>query len=73
MINVHLRLKREHHPGRLLLQIHDELVLESPADRVADLAGLLREEMENALQLSVPLKVDLSAGANWLDTESIDA
>ncbi|HTI50488.1 MAG TPA: DNA polymerase, partial [Planctomycetaceae bacterium] len=71
MIHVYRRLEGEQHPARLLLQIHDELVLECPADRVADLANLLREEMERALQLSVPLKVDLSTGPNWLDCDSL--
>lgn len=71
MIHVHRRLEREQHPARLLLQIHDELVLECPADRVADLAALLRTEMEQALPLAVPIKVDISVGPNWLDTESI--
>lgn len=71
MINVYRRLEREKHPARLLLQIHDELVLECPTDRVADLATILRTEMEQALPLSVPIKVDISAGPNWLETESI--
>jgi DNA polymerase-1 len=71
MIHVYHRLQRERHPARLLLQIHDELVLECPAGRIADLATLLADEMEHALELSVPLKVDLSAGPNWLDCESL--
>ena len=73
MIDVFQRLEREQHPARLLLQIHDELVFESPADRVQDLAALLREEMEHALKVTVPLKVDVSAGPNWLDCEGLAA
>jgi DNA polymerase-1 len=73
MISVHQRLERENHPARLLLQIHDELVFESPAERVAELAELLRSEMEHALEVSVPLKVDISAGPNWLDVETLAA
>ena len=69
MLNLLARLRREEHPGRLLLQIHDELVLEAPEDRIEDLGRLVREEMENAMQLAVPLKVDLSAGSDWLNTE----
>lgn len=68
MLNVFARLKRERHPGRILLQIHDELVFETPADRVDDLARLVKEEMEHALPLSVPLKVDLAVGDDWLNT-----
>jgi DNA polymerase-1 len=71
MLNVFARLRRAVHPGRMLLQIHDELVLEAPADRIADLGELVREEMENAIKLAVPLKVDLSAGSDWLNTEVI--
>ena len=72
MLNVFARLRREQHPGKMLLQIHDELVLESPADRIAELAGLVREEMESAMTLAVPLKVDLSAGCDWLNTEGME-
>src|SRR5262249_15644587 len=71
MLNLLARLRREKHPGRLLLQIHDELVLEAPQERIEDLGCLVREEMQNAMQLTVPLKVDLSAGTDWLNTEPI--
>ncbi|MBS0261503.1 MAG: DNA polymerase I [Planctomycetes bacterium] len=71
MLRVYRRLRDEQHPGRMLLQIHDELVFEAPADRIADLAVLVRTEMEQALPLSVPLQVDVSAGPNWLDTEPL--
>ncbi len=72
MINVDNRLRRELHPGRILLQIHDELVLETPAGRLNDLGRLVQEEMENALKLNVPLQVDLAAGINWLNVEPIE-
>jgi DNA polymerase-1 len=71
MLNVYDRLRREKHAGRILLQIHDELVFEAPAERIADLGELVREEMERALPLAVPLKVDLSAGRDWLNTDAI--
>src|SRR5262249_16470008 len=72
MLLVLARMRREKHPGKMLLQIHDELVFEAPADRIADLGILVREEMENAMKLAVPLKVDLSAGSDWLNTEPIE-
>ncbi|MBI3865588.1 MAG: DNA polymerase I [Planctomycetia bacterium] len=72
MLNVFARLRGEAHPGKILLQIHDELVFEAPADRIADLGALVRGEMERALKLSVPLVVDLSAGPNWLETEPLE-
>ena len=70
MLAVLNRLRREQHPGRLLLQIHDELVLEAPVERIFELGRIVREEMEAALPLTVPLKVDVSAGDDWLNTQS---
>jgi DNA polymerase-1 len=75
MLNVHRRLERETYQSRLLLQIHDELLFESPLDELSVLAAMVREEMTTpvvkSLRLEVPLKVDLSAGPNWLDTEEL--
>ena len=71
MLNVHRRLKNENRQARMLLTVHDELVFEVPADELSDVARLVREEMSGAIRLSVPLKVDVSAGANWLETEEI--
>lgn len=71
MLNVHRRLLREQHPARMLLQIHDELLFETPADRASDLAQLVREEMESALELKVPIKVDVSVGSDWLNLLSV--
>ncbi|MCA9096627.1 MAG: hypothetical protein KDA68_24270, partial [Planctomycetaceae bacterium] len=70
MIRVDQKLKKTKHPGRMLLQIHDELVFETPKNRVTDLIKLVREEMEHALQLDVPLKVDVAVGDDWLNTTS---
>ena len=69
MIAVSDRLKREDSPARLLLQIHDELLFEVPAGRAEDLGALVREEMVGAMELDVPLKVDVNVGANWLDAK----
>ena len=69
MIAVAGRLAAESHPARMLLQIHDELLFEAPADRADDLAAMVREEMTGAMSLDVPLKVDVHAGENWLDTK----
>lgn len=69
MINVHRRLKEAPALGSLLLQIHDELVFESPADKVAELVALAKHEMEHALDVSVPIVVDVKVGDNWLDAE----
>lgn len=69
MIKIHRRLQQEQHPGRMLLQIHDELVFEVPAAEVASLQRIVREEMENAIQLDVPLQVDVAVGDNWAESK----
>ncbi len=71
MLAVHHRLRKEHHPGRMLLQIHDELVFESPLSGIPSLVELARFEMQQAMALSVPLVVDVSIGLNWLETQSV--
>ena len=65
MINVHRRLNCEEHSARMLLQIHDELVFETPDEDVTSLTSLVREEMENAMTLDVPVTVDIATGDNW--------
>src|SRR5262249_32056326 len=72
MLAVDRRMRAEGLEARMLLQIHDELVFEAPGPEVARLAGLVRDAMTAALDLDVPLKVDLAAGPNWLDTRPLD-
>ncbi|AMV39315.1 DNA polymerase I [Planctomyces sp. SH-PL62] len=72
MILVDRRLREERLEARMILQIHDELVFESPVSELPRLAALVREEMTRALSLAVPLKVDLAVGRNWLDVETPD-
>jgi len=65
MIAVDRRL-REEFPGQLmLLQVHDELLLEVDEDRIDDVGKMVRSEMANALELSVPIVVDVGVGRNW--------
>jgi DNA polymerase-1 len=71
MLNIYRRLRAEKRQARMLLQIHDELVFEVPPTELNDVSKLVVHEMTTALPLSVPLKVDLAAGANWLDVEEI--
>jgi DNA polymerase-1 len=65
MINIWKRLKKEKCISRMLLQVHDELLFEIPEDEKHAMEELVREEMENAVKLSVPLKVDIGIGKNW--------
>jgi DNA polymerase-1 len=69
MIRLHRRIAGDKLPLRMLLQVHDELVFEAPADRAADLSELIRDEMSRAIELRVPLKVDVHAGQNWLEAK----
>jgi DNA polymerase-1 len=71
MIAIHRRLRREGLAARMLLQIHDELIFEVPAEELVRLALLVREEMAGAAALRVPLKVDLKAGPNWADAKAM--
>jgi DNA polymerase-1 len=69
MINVPRRLRGEGLAAKLILQVHDELIVECP-EHEAEAAGLiLREEMERAAQLSVPLIAETRAGKSWYDTK----
>jgi DNA polymerase-1 len=73
MLNIHRRLQRDRRQSRLLLQIHDELVFEMPSEEVRPVAMMVEEEMRTALELKVPLKVDLTTGPNWLDVSEFAA
>ena len=55
--------------SKLLLQVHDELVLESPAEEIDEVKLLVRSEMENVIALQVPLIVDIGTGDNWRDAK----
>ncbi len=65
MIRVRDRLEREGLKGRLVLQVHDELIVECPEEEQETVCRLLREEMEGAVSLSVPLLADTHAGTTW--------
>ncbi|MGA1980552.1 MAG: DNA polymerase I [Sedimentisphaerales bacterium] len=66
MINIQRKIEAEHLAVKLILQIHDELVFELPADEAEKHAKWIRQEMTAAIKLSVPLKVDISYGPTWL-------
>ena len=70
MINIHRELKAEKHSGKMLLQIHDELVFETPESEAESLMNLVKTGMETAFTLDVPLTVDIAIGDNWLDAKS---
>jgi DNA polymerase-1 len=65
MIRLHRRLAGG--SARMLLQVHDELLVEAPEDEVQEIGVVVREEMEQAIELTVPLRVDLGLGATWYE------
>ncbi len=65
MIAVESALAREQVDARLIMQVHDELVLEVRDGQADHVKALLRAQMESAAQLSVPLLVEVGMGANW--------
>jgi DNA polymerase-1 len=69
MLNVHRRLKRENRPSKMLLQVHDELVFETPLESVDAEAEMVRSEMSGAMKLAVPLKVETGWGKNWQEVK----
>lgn len=67
MIRIDRRIREERRLSKMLLQVHDELVFETPRDKVETDAAMIRDEMSGALKLTVPIKVDVASGMNWLD------
>ena len=67
MIKVYRRLKKELPEARLILQVHDELIVEAPEAAAEKAAAILSEEMQNAVKLAVPLTVDAKTGKTWFD------
>ncbi len=69
MIHIARILKEKRMRSRMLLQVHDELVFEAPVSERDELKDLIKREMENVYQLSVPLLVETGSGANWRDAK----
>ena len=73
MVRLHRALKEEDLAARMILQVHDELVLEVPQEEMGPVAPLVRSVMENAWALDAALKVDLKVGKNWEQMEAYEA
>ena len=69
MVRVDNRLINEGLKSKLILQVHDELIVEAHKDEVDKVKQILSEEMQNAMKLNVPLKVDMSTGHSWYDAK----
>ena len=69
MIRVSEKLKANKLKSRLILQVHDELLIETHKDEIDVVGKILKEEMENAVSLAVPMDVDVHMGKNWLEAK----
>ena len=67
MISIHRKIKEEKLPINLLLQIHDELIFELPPEAEEQAKAIVRKEMEGAVELKIPLKVDVKVGKSWAE------
>ena len=67
MINVYNRLKTM--KSKLILQVHDELLIETDPDEIESVRKILKTEMENVIKLKVPLVAELSEGTNWYEAK----
>ena len=69
MVRIHRAIRERGLAGRMLLQVHDELIFEAPPDEVDAMTELVRSYMENVVELRVPLVVDIGIGPNWLEAK----
>ncbi|MBZ0183410.1 MAG: DNA polymerase I [Melioribacteraceae bacterium] len=67
MINIYKEMKKQKFKSKMILQVHDELLFDARKDELEDLKPLVKELMENALKLDVPITVEMGTGENWLD------
>ena len=67
MVHVWQRLRDEKLQARLLLQVHDELIVEAPEEGIDEVKRILKEEMENVVHYSVPLTTEVGVGKTWLE------
>ena len=65
MVRINQRLNQENLATKILLQVHDELILEVPENEISQVEVVVREEMENVAKLRVPLTVEISTGKSW--------
>ncbi len=69
MVKVYRRLKESDYDAKIILQVHDELIVEAAESEVEEVAKILKDEMENTMALEVPLKVDLAIAGDWYDAK----
>ncbi|MFA5089865.1 MAG: DNA polymerase I [Candidatus Omnitrophota bacterium] len=71
MINIQSAIKAQVMKAKMILQVHDELIFDVPQEEVDRLIVIIKDKMEGALSLDIPIKVDIKKGRNWLEMESV--
>ena len=69
MINVYNRFKKDGITSKILLQVHDEIIVDVKGEELEKVKRIIKEEMENVYKLDVPLKVEIDTGINWYEAK----
>ena len=69
MVNVQNELNKRKLKAKLILQVHDELIIDTPMEEVEEVKALLKDKMENVVDMSCPLKADISVGKTWFEAK----
>ena len=69
MINIHSELKKQNLKAKLIIQVHDELLIDCPLEEEEKVKEIVKDKMENVYKLNVPLKVDIGTGNNWYEAK----
>ncbi|MGN8913667.1 DNA polymerase I [Anaerofustis butyriciformans] len=69
MINVESEIKKRNLKSKLILQVHDELIIDAPENEVMEVKEILKDKMENAVKMDCPLKADINVGKNWFEAK----
>ena len=67
MINIQNRIDKNNYKSKMLVQVHDELVFEIHKSEMKEMKEIIQNEMENAYDITIPLKVDMGTGLNWFE------
>ena len=69
MVELYEAMQEKQLKSKILIQVHDELVLNVYEEELEEVKALVKEKMENVVKLSVPLKVDIETGSNWYEAK----
>ena len=69
MINVHNELKKRNLNAKMIIQVHDEILIDCPKNELDEVIKIVKDKMENVYKLRVPLKVDINYGNNWYEAK----